>query len=153
MIFDHETNLRNGPIVTLANSQEKIYALTQAGTLHSVEGNKDHLSSQSCFMGSIIGKVKQIVFPANFSSVFACLSQFEITLIRVEDQRVLLQISLVENEYQHATSNCIEFMPDGKSIVTGWSDGKVRAFTPQKGKLIYIIKDAHLNKQFEGTPQ
>jgi len=45
MIFDHETNLRNGPIVTLANSQEKIYALTQAGTLHSVEGNKDHLSS------------------------------------------------------------------------------------------------------------
>ena len=85
MIFDHESNLRNGPVMALANSSEKIYALTLAGTLHSAEGNKDHLSSQACFMGSISGKVKQIVFPANFSSVFACLSQFEITIIRVED--------------------------------------------------------------------
>lgn len=59
---------------------------------------------------------------------------------------------MVEHEYQHATSNCIEFMPDGKSIITGWSDGKVRAFTPQKGKLIYIIKDAHMIKSYEGTP-
>ena len=37
------------------------------------------------------------------------------------------------------TANCIEFMPDGKSILTGWTDGKVRAFTPYTGKLIYII--------------
>jgi WD40 repeat protein len=44
-------------------------------------------------------------------------------------------------------------MPDGKSILTGWSDGKVRAFTPQKGKLIYLIKDAHTIKSYEGTPQ
>jgi WD40 repeat protein len=43
-------------------------------------------------------------------------------------------------------------MPDGKSIVTGWSDGKVRAFTPQKGKLLYLIKDAHTIKSHEGTP-
>jgi hypothetical protein len=43
-------------------------------------------------------------------------------------------------------------MPDGKSIITGWSDGKVRAFTPQKGKLLYIIKDAHALKSYEGTP-
>jgi WD40 repeat protein len=44
-------------------------------------------------------------------------------------------------------------MPDGKSIVTGWSDGKLRAFTPQKGKLLYLIKDAHTVKSHEGTPQ
>ena len=45
MVFDHETNLRMGPIMALANSSEKVYALTLQGTLHSVEGNKDHLSS------------------------------------------------------------------------------------------------------------
>lgn len=30
-------------------------------------------------------------------------------------------------------------MADGKSIITGWTDGKVRAFTPQSGKLLYVI--------------
>jgi hypothetical protein len=28
MVFDHETNLRMGPVIALANSSEKIYALT-----------------------------------------------------------------------------------------------------------------------------
>lgn len=74
MVFDHEANLQIGPIVSLANSSEKVYALTLSGTLHSVEGNKVPLSSQVCFMASISGKIKQIVFPQNFSSVFACLS-------------------------------------------------------------------------------
>jgi WD40 repeat protein len=36
-------------------------------------------------------------------------------------------------------------MPDGRSIVSGWSDGKVRAFLPQSGKLLYVINDAHKN--------
>lgn len=34
-------------------------------------------------------------------------------------------------------------MPDGKSIITGWADGKIRAFGPQTGKLQYTIVDAH----------
>lgn len=32
---------------------------------------------------------------------------------------------------------------DGKSIVSGWCDGKIRAFGPQSGKLLYTINDAH----------
>jgi WD40 repeat protein len=36
-------------------------------------------------------------------------------------------------------------MPDGRSIVSGWSDGKIRAFLPQSGKLLYVINDAHKN--------
>ncbi len=34
-------------------------------------------------------------------------------------------------------------MHDGKSIISGWSDGKIRAFMPQSGKLLYVINDAH----------
>ena len=34
-------------------------------------------------------------------------------------------------------------MEDGKSILSGWSDGKIRAFLPQSGKLMYVINDAH----------
>lgn len=40
---------------------------------------------------------------------------------------------------------CADFMRDGKSIVSGWSDGKVRAFLPQSGRLMYVVNDAHKN--------
>ena len=34
-------------------------------------------------------------------------------------------------------------MADGKSILSGWSDGKIRAFLPQSGRLLYAINDSH----------
>ena len=40
----------------------------------------------------------------------------------------------------HAQANCIVFSKDGKSIISGWSDGCIRCFTPQTGKLIYMIQ-------------
>jgi cilia- and flagella-associated protein 52 len=44
-------------------------------------------------------------------------------------------------------------MTDGKSIVSGWTDGKIRAFLPQSGKLYWIINSAHKagNKDFGGV--
>lgn len=36
-------------------------------------------------------------------------------------------------------------MNDGKSIISGWNDGKIRAFLPQSGKLMYVISDAHIH--------
>lgn len=38
---------------------------------------------------------------------------------------------------------CADFMRDGRSIISGWSDGKIRSFFPQSGKLNYVINDAH----------
>lgn len=32
---------------------------------------------------------------------------------------------------------------DGKTIISGWSDGKIRGLGPQSGKLLYTINDAH----------
>lgn len=34
-------------------------------------------------------------------------------------------------------------MTDGKSLVSGWTDGKIRSFLPQSGKLYWIINNAH----------
>lgn len=38
---------------------------------------------------------------------------------------------------------CISVNIDGTAVVSGWSDGKIRAFAPKSGKLIYQINDAH----------
>lgn len=41
------------------------------------------------------------------------------------------------------TCTSIVFARDGSSIVSGWDDGKIRAFYPESGKLMYVINDAH----------
>src|SRR5207244_1944024 len=51
---------------------------------------------------------------------------------------------LLRIQVPNINCNCIAFMPDGKSIVSGWDDGKIRSFRPQSGKLMYVINDAHI---------
>ena len=87
--------------------------------------------------------VTSICFPAGFGEIFAVRSKDKIILWNVEDQRELLRITLQEHEGQSPFCNCLDFMPDGKSIITGWTDGKIRAFTPQTGRLLYLIRDGH----------
>ncbi len=127
--FIEDFNLEQGAIISIASSSEKIWALTQNGTLHNIDGNKS-LKTQSKFLSVMMGKVGKIVFPTGFSEVFACMSYDEIRIFNVADQRELLRIQLAEKETQRAMCNCMEFTSDGKSLVTGWTDGKVRAFTP-----------------------
>ena len=38
---------------------------------------------------------------------------------------------------------CVIISNDGKSIVSGWNDVKIRAFYPKTGRLMYIINDCH----------
>jgi cilia- and flagella-associated protein 52 len=143
MILQETCNVGQGPIVALTNSEEKIYALTQSGTLHSFGGN-DRIAAQSQFMAAFSGKVSSIVFPRGFSKVFACMGSDEIRIFNVDDQKELLKIQIQDKlATSTANCNCLEFMSDGKSIVTGWTDGMLRAFTPQSGQLLYLIKDAH----------
>ena len=37
----------------------------------------------------------------------------------------------------------MEFSPDGKLILSGWSDGCIRAHTPESGKLIFVAQGVH----------
>ena len=37
----------------------------------------------------------------------------------------------------------IGFNKTGSSLITGWSDGKIRAFGPETGRLQFEITDAH----------
>jgi WD40 repeat protein len=41
------------------------------------------------------------------------------------------------------TCTSLAFARDGSSIVSGWDDGKIRAFYPESGKLMFVINDAH----------
>eukprot|EP00347_Sterkiella_histriomuscorum_P019026 403343251 len=83
-----------------------------------------------------------------FSEVFASCSGGEIRIWKVKSQQELLRIDLAKTQENiRHQCNSIEFMSDGKSLITGWTDGKIRAFLPQSGKLFYVINDAHKNKE------
>ena len=82
--------------------------------------------------------INTIAFPAGYSDVFLTSSFAEIRIWNAKNRQELLRIQVPNVDCYSAA-----FMPDGKSIVSGWSDGKIRAFLPQSGKLLYSINDSH----------
>ncbi|CAD8076623.1 unnamed protein product [Paramecium primaurelia] len=81
-----------------------------------------------------------IAFPHNYSDVFATSSLNDIRVWNAKNRQELLRIQVPNLECW-----AIAFMNDGKSIVSGWSDGKIRAFLPQSGRLLYVINDAYIH--------
>lgn len=85
-------------------------------------------------------RINQVAFPSGYSEVFATCSVTDIRVWNATSRQELLRIQVPNMECY-----CIDFMRDGRSIISGWSDGKIRAFLPQSGKLLYAINDAHKN--------
>lgn len=75
---------------------------------------------------------------SKFSLVFATASYQSVRVWSLMKKKELLRI-IVSN----FTAAAIIFSFDGKSIITAWNDGTIRAFTPLTGKLIYAISNAH----------
>ena len=85
-------------------------------------------------------RVNDVCFPKDYSDVFATCSKNDVRIWNSKTRQELLRIHVPNLE-----CFCIGFMPDGKSIFSGWHDGKIRVFYPQSGKLMYCINDAHIN--------
>lgn len=83
-------------------------------------------------------RINDLAFPHEYSSVFATCSINDIRVWNSSTRQELLRIEVPGLE-----CFTIAFMTDGKSIISGWNDGKIRAFLPQSGKLYYVINDAH----------
>jgi WD40 repeat protein len=84
--------------------------------------------------------VNSVCFPRGFSDVFCTCSGAEIRVWNSNTRQELLRIQVPNLECYS-----VSFMRDGKSVISGWSDGKIRAFLPQSGRLMYVINDAHKN--------
>ncbi|KFW11228.1 WD repeat-containing protein 16, partial [Eurypyga helias] len=82
--------------------------------------------------------VDDVVFALGTSDLFATCSKNEIRVWHTPEHRELLQIVTPS-----ATCHAIEIMPDGKSIISAWNDGKIRAFLPESGRPMYEINCAH----------
>ena len=68
---------------------------------------------------------KNYIFYSNYSDVFATCSMNDIRIWNAKNRQELLRIQVPNLE-----CNCVGFMNDGKSILSGWNDGKIRVFYP-----------------------
>jgi WD40 repeat protein len=82
--------------------------------------------------------INDVAFPSGFSGLFATCGNQEIRIWSGVSRTELLRIQV-----PGLNCRCVTFTADGSSIVSGWSDGRIRAFKPRSGKLMYCINDAH----------
>jgi hypothetical protein len=83
-------------------------------------------------------RINGLAFPHEYSDVFATCGTGYIRLWHLSTCRELVRIAVPNLE-----CFCIAFTTDGSAVLSGWSDGKIRAFGPQSGKLLFTINDAH----------
>lgn len=89
--------------------------------------------------------VRDIVFPEGLSALFATCCGSDIRVWNANTCNELLRIQI-----KGLLCNCIQFTKDGSMIVSGWDDGKLRAFGPQSGKLVFSVNDAHKREGVKG---
>jgi WD40 repeat protein len=70
-------------------------------------------------------RINSIAFPHEYSDLFATCSLNDIRVWNAKSRQELLRIEVPGLE-----CFCVGFQNDGKSILSGWNDGKVRAFMP-----------------------
>ncbi|OWZ12377.1 hypothetical protein PHMEG_00014482 [Phytophthora megakarya] len=76
--------------------------------------------------------------PADNSHLFLTCAKTDIRIWNARRCQEILRVQV-----PNLVCNCVELTRDGGLIVSGWDDGKVRAFYPESGKLKFVIQDAH----------
>ncbi|CDI80589.1 WD domain, G-beta repeat-containing protein, putative [Eimeria acervulina] len=127
----------SGAITSLvaAPDSSMLWVATSANNLYRIDARTltPHLKHSAH-----VGSINQATFPEECSQVVATCSLSDVRIWDVKTYKEILRIQLPGVECL-----CVDFAPDGSSIITGWKDGRIRAFTPETGKLLFCIEQAH----------
>eukprot|EP00940_MAST-03C_sp_MAST-3C-sp2_P002750 g2750.t1 len=82
--------------------------------------------------------INDVCFPALSSELFLTCSRNDIRIWNAKKRRELLRI-----EVPNVDCNCIALDNYATTIVSGWSDSRIRCFKPKTGKLDWVITNAH----------
>lgn len=125
--------------ITTIDTRGNFYIGTSESAMHSVAFNTlVPTLTNSCHHGPISG----LNFPDSFSSIFVTCGQNEIRVWNIETSQEILRITEPQQKVELICS-CVFITPDGRTILSGWSDGKVRAYSPETGRSTFVIHDAN----------
>lgn len=104
------------------------------------EISKDLITAElktSCHFGPI----NDIAFPEGCPDLVVTSSFGDMRVWNTKAKQELLRIQVPNLECL-----CSLVTPSGSAIVSGWDDGKIRAFYPETGRMKFVIPDAHSEK-------
>jgi WD40 repeat protein len=84
------------------------------------------------------GPITDVTFPDNCPDLIVTSSIGDVRVWNVRISQELLRIQVPNLE-----CFCAVVSPSGSTLLSGWSDGKIRAFYPESGKMKFVIPDAH----------
>jgi len=84
------------------------------------------------------GAIYDVKFPKDCFEIFVTASVEDIRVWNTKSFHELIRIKV-----PGLTCYAIDVSRCGSSIYSAWSDGKIRAFLPESGKLQFVIPDAH----------
>jgi WD40 repeat protein len=130
----------DGAVVSVAlhpNGGKIMVGTDQCNRYEVAEDLTDAVLKMSCHYGP----VHDLAFPEGCSDLIVTSSFGDVRIWNTRNQSELLRIQVPNLE-------CLSTLvtPTGSTIVTGWDDGKIRAFYPETGRIRFVITDAHKDK-------
>lgn len=99
------------------------------------------LNKVELIMSCHYGAINDISFPQGCPDLILTCSVGDIRVWNVRAKQELLRIQVPNLECL-----CCAITKSGSTIVSGWNDGKIRAFYPETGRMKFVISDAHSDK-------
>lgn len=126
-----------GGVTSLALNKKghEFFIGTSTGNLyHTLFGDFKPTPIMSCHNNPIT----DVTFPLESSELFVTSSINDVRVWHAASGKELLRLSI-----PNLTCNAVNITNDGHAVITGWNDGKIRAFYPESGQPMYTIHDAH----------
>ena len=134
-----KTNLMGG-ITSISPHPKGEKFMVGTDQCNRYEVTKDLINAElktSCHVGS----VNDVAFPEGCPDLIVTSSRGDIRIWNTKAKQELLRIQVPNLECL-----CNLVSPSGSAIVSGWDDGKIRAFFPESGRMKFVIPDAHTEK-------
>lgn len=136
LVAGYKTKLKGGiSSITVHPKGDKYMIGTDQCNRYEV--SKDLINSDlktSCHFGAI----NDVAFPDMCSDLIITSSKGDVRVWNTNQKKELLRIQVPNLE---CLSSVVS--PTGSAIVSGWDDGKIRAFYPESGRMKFVIPDAH----------
>lgn len=121
----------DGSVTSIAADKTNIYAGTSTGNVYHLDLTSFH---KRLIKTSHYSAVHCICFPHACSDLLVSSSLQDIRLWETKEGKELLRLSVANK-----TCNVVAITRDGKSILSGWDDGCIRAYYPESGRLMYVM--------------
>ncbi|XP_064622378.1 cilia- and flagella-associated protein 52-like [Lineus longissimus] len=130
----------NGKITSIALRGKGHQFFVGTDTSHTYKFSFDEFKCE--LIGtSHYNAVNDIAFARATGSLFTTCAREDVRVWHASNKGIVKE--LLRIKVANMECNAVEILPKGNGIVTGWDDGKIKCFTPEKGKIMFTIEDGH----------